>query len=270
MTIFPLAVATAALFSALLAQHAAAGCSRDITVPVAASGASVVAEGHEVKGIYPELLRELGRKAGCKFVFTLVPRARQVAMYRIGQADLLVPAARTLERDKLGTFVPLIYNRPMLVSIASDRAPIATAQELLERRELRVAVVRGIDYGDRYMALVNELGKQGRLFSEVDVAAVARLLHAGAVDLTIIGPTLMAGAIRREPRVQGLQERLRVEPIPELQWVYLGAYVSHALGKEDQRTLYDALDKISRSPQVMDAYLRHYSVDILNGNVRPR
>jgi len=70
--------------------------------------------------------------------------------------------------------------------------------------------------------------------------------------------------------VQGLQERLRVEPIPELPWKYSGAYVSHALSKEDQRTLHDALDKISRTPQVMDAYLRHFSADILNDNVRPR
>ena len=270
MTTFPLAAATAALVSALLAPHATAGCSRDITVPVSASGASVIAEGHEVKGIYPDLLRELGRKAGCKFVFTVVPRARQVAMYRIGQADILVPASRTPERDKHGTFVPMIHNRPMLISLAGDRAPIASAQELLERRELRVAVVRGFDYGERYTALTNELAKQGRLFSEVDVTAVARLLHAGAVDLTIIGPTLMSGAIRREPRVQGLQERLRVEPIPELAWKYSGAYVSHALSKEDQRTLLDALDKMSRSPQVMDAYLRHFSADILNDNVRPR
>lgn len=266
MTARLLTAAMAALFS----LGAAAGCSRDITVPVSASGASVIVEGHEIKGIYPDLLRDVARKAGCKFVFTVVPRARQVAMYKIGHADILVPASRTPERDKLGTFVPMIYNRPMLISIAGHRAPIASGQELLERRELRVAVVRGFDYGERYMSLINELGKQGRLFSEVDVAAVARLLHAGAVDLTILGPTLMAGAIRREPRVQGLQERLRVEPIPELPWKYSGAYISHTLGKDDQRTLHDVLEKISRSSQVMDGYLRYFSADVLNDNVRPR
>ena len=263
-------ITMAALFSAAFHLHAAAGCTRDISVPVSASGASVIAEGHEIKGIYPDLLRDMARKAGCKFVFTVVPRARQVAMYRIGQADILVPASRTPERDKLGTFVPMIYNRPMLISIAGNRAPIASGQELLDRRELRVAVVRGFDYGERYTSLVNELGKQGRLFSEVDVAAVARLLHAGAVDLTILGPTLMAGAIRREPRVQGLQERLRVEPIPELPWKYSGAYISHALSKEDQRTLHEALEKISKTSQVMEGYLRYFSADVLTDNVRPR
>ncbi|SEO07470.1 amino acid ABC transporter substrate-binding protein, PAAT family [Duganella sp. CF517] len=265
-----LATALAALLAALLPLNAAAGCSRDIAVPVAASGSGVIVEGQQIKGIFPDLLREMSRKTGCKFVFTVVPRARLVALYRIGRADILMPATRTPERDQLGTFVPLVNNRPMLVSIAGDRAPIANAGELLARRGLRVAVVRGFDYGEEYTALVNELGKQGRLFSEVDTTAVARLLHAGAVDLTILGPTLIAGAIRGEPRVQGMAERLRVEAIPELPWKHSGAYISHALGKDDQRTLHEALEKMAKSNQVMDAYLRYFSAELLNGNVRAR
>ena len=265
-----LTAALAALFPALLSLDAAAGCSRDIIVPVAASGSGVIVEGQEVKGIFPDLLREMSRKTGCKFVFNVVPRARLVALYRVGQADLLVPASRTPERDKLGTFVPMVNNRPMLISIAGNRAPLTSARELLARRELRVAVVRGFDYGEQYTSLVNELGKQGRLFSEVDTTAVARLLHAGAVDVTILGPTLIAGAIRGEPRVQGMAERLRVEAIPELPWRHSGAYISHTLDKDDQRTLHEALEKMAKSNQVMDTYLRYFGADLLNGNVRPR
>jgi polar amino acid transport system substrate-binding protein len=265
-----LTATVAALMPALFSLNAAAGCSRDIAVPVSASGSGVIVDGPEIKGIFPDLLREMSRKTGCKFVFNVVPRARLVALYRVGQADILVPATRTPERDKLGTFVPMVNNRPMLISLAGKRTPIASASELLSRRELRVAVVRGFDYGEEYTALINELGKQGRLFTEVDTTAVARLLHAGAVDLTILGPTLIAGAIRGEPRVQGMAERLRVEAIPELQWKHSGVYISHALHTDDQRTLQEALDKMARSSQVMDAYLRYFSADLLNGNVRPR
>jgi polar amino acid transport system substrate-binding protein len=265
-----LTAALTALFPLLLPPHAAAGCSRDIAVPVSASGSGVIVEGAEIKGIFPDLLHEISSKTGCKFVFNVVPRARLVVLYRVGQADLLLPATRTPERDKLGTFVPMVDNRPMLISIAGKRAPIASASELLARRELRVAVVRGFDYGEEYTSLVSELGKQGRLFSEVDTTAVTRLLHAGAVDLTILGPTLIAGAIRGEPRVQGMAQRLRVEAIPELPWRYSGAYISHALPKDDQRTLHAALEKMAKSHKVMDAYLRYFSADLLNGNVRPR
>jgi polar amino acid transport system substrate-binding protein len=254
----------------MMSGAAAGQCSRDIAVPVSANGASVIIEGEHAKGIYPDLMRSLGTKNGCNFVFTVVPRARQVALFKAGQADILVPASRTPARDQLGTFVPMIGHRAMLISVAGNRAPIASAQELLERRDLRVAVVRGFDYGEPYMALVNELGKQGRLFIEVDVIAVARLLHAGSADLTIMGPTLLAGAIRREPRVQGLQDKLRSEAIPELPWIYSGAYISHALKPEDQAALRDMLEKAGKSNQVMEGYLRYFRPDVLTDSVRPR
>lgn len=264
-------IATLAMLLAAGALRAgAAECSRDIAVPVSASGASVQVEGEHIGGIYPDLLRGMGARNGCNFVFTLVPRARQVAMYKDGKADLLVPASRTPSRDLLGTFVPMIGHRAMLISVAGQRAPITSARNLLERRDLRVAVVRGFDYGESYTALLNELAKQGRLFTEVDVVAVARLLNAGSADVTIMGPTLMAGAIRRDQRVNGMQEKLRMEAIAELPWHESGAYVSRALKPEDQRLLIDMLEKIGRSNQVMDGYRRYFHADVLNDSVRPR
>ncbi|RZT10900.1 polar amino acid transport system substrate-binding protein [Duganella sp. CF402] len=258
------------LFAALVAQNAAAGCSREINAPVSANGASVIVEGLTVKGIYPDLLRAIGPKAGCQFVFTVVPRARQVAMFSAGTADVLVPASRTPARDKFGIFVPMINHRAMLISVSNGRAPITSAQDLLARKELRVAVVRGFDYGEAYTALIDELQKQGRLFVEVDVVGIARLLHAGSADLTIMGPTLMAGAIRRDARVHGLQDKLKTEAIPELPWHHSGAYLSNALKPEDMATIREALEKAGKSNQVMDGYLHYFRADVLNDSVRPR
>lgn len=254
----------------LLAHDAAAGCSREIAAPVSANGASVVIDGANVKGIYPDLLRQIGPRTGCHFSFTVVPRARQVALFKAGAADLLVPASRTPARDLLGTFVPMINHRAMLISVNNGRAPIANAQELLARKELRVAVVRGFDYGEPYTALIDELNRQGRLFVEVDVIAVARLLSAGSADVTIMGPTLMAGAIRRDPRVQGLEEKLKFEAIPELPWHHSGAYISNALKPEDQALLRDALEKTGKSNQILEGYLHYFRPEILNDSVRPR
>jgi polar amino acid transport system substrate-binding protein len=260
----------AAALAGLAAHHAGAACSRDIAAPVSASGASVIIDGEHVKGIYPDVLRSVGAKTGCNIVFTVVPRARQVAMFRAGTADVLVPASRTPKRDQLGTFVPMITHRAMLISVNSGRAPITSAQDLLARKELRVAVVRGFDYGEPYVALIDELQKQGRLFVEVDVLAVARLLHAGSADVTIMGPTLMAGAIRRESRVHGLQEKLKTEAIPELPWSQSGAYISNALKPEDQAVLREALEKSGKSNQIMEGYLRYFRADVLTDSVRPR
>ncbi|SHN40240.1 polar amino acid transport system substrate-binding protein [Duganella sacchari] len=258
------------LAASLLAHNAIAGCTREVTVPVSANGASVIVDGQNIKGIYPDLLRAIGAKAGCQFAFTVVPRARQVAMFTSGSADVLAPASRTAARDKAGTFIPMINHRAMLISVNSGRAPITSAHDLLARRDLRVAVVRGFDYGEHYTALVDELGKQGRLFVEVDVIAVARLLHAGSADVTIMGPTLMAGAIRRDQRVHGLQEKLKAEAIAELPWQQSGAYISHKLKPEDQAALREALDKAGKSNQIMEGYLHYFRADVLNDSVRAR
>jgi polar amino acid transport system substrate-binding protein len=258
----------AALLAAPLAQ---AGCSREIVVPVANTGASIVIDGARVTGIYPDLLRTLSQKEGCHFNFSPVPRARLELMFETGKADILIPATRTASRDVNGIFVPMMRHRATLISVATNRPTITSGQELLERRDVRVAVVRGFDYGEAYQGLIRELNRQGRLFTEVDPTAVARLMHLGAVDMTIMGPTILAGVINREPRVSGLLEKLRLEPIPELPWQYNGVYVSRrSLSAEDQAALVELLEKAAKSGAVLEAFQRYHRADIFSESVRPR
>lgn len=255
----------------LLAAPAQAGCSRPIQVPLSASGVAVMVDDGEARGFYPELLRSFGQKAGCEFQFTVVPRARQVVMFETGKADLLLPASSTPARDQLGQFVPMVSHRTMLISLMDKNGRIASLKDLLARRELRVAVVRGFDYGREYATLIKELGKQDRLFLEVDVRAVARLLHAGSADVTIMGPTLMATAVESEPRVKGLLEKLRFDAVPELPWHPSGVYISRtSLTPEDQREVREMLEKMARSGAVMETYQRRFRPELLNDSVRPR
>ncbi len=165
----------------------------------------------------------------------------------------------------------MLLNRAMLISLASSRAPITSAQDLLARRELKVAVVRGFDYGEQYMALLKELGRQGRVFSEVDANAVARLLQAGSADVTIMGPTVMVTAIEHEPRVAGLLDKLRIEAIPELAWKYSGAYISRrSLSLQDQAALRELLDKMAKSGAILDGFQHAFRPELLNDSVHAR
>lgn len=259
------------LMCAALASPAQAGCSRPIQAPVSANGLAVMVEDNEARGFYPELIRSFGQKAGCEFQFPVVPRARQVAMFESGKADLLLPASRTAARDKLGAFVPVISHRTMVISLEGKQQRITSLKDLLARRDLRVAVVRGFDYGPEYASLLRELSKQDRLFLEVDVRAVARLLHAGSADVTIMGPTLMAFSIEGEPRVKGLLDKLRFDAVPELPWHPSGVYLSRStLTPEDQREVRELLEKMARSGAVMEAYQRRFRPELLNDSVRPR
>lgn len=261
----------AALPFAAAALPVHADCSRDIVVPVSTTGVSVIVGNGTFTGIYPDLFRSLGPRAGCHFSFTSVPRARQELLFETGKADLLLPATRTPARDVYGVFVPMVGHRAMLISLQSQRPQITNAQDLLDRRDLRIAVVRGYDYGEPYQSLVRELARQGRLFTEVDATAVARLMFAGAVDMTIMGPTILAGSINREPRVSGMLDRLRLESIPELPWQQTGVYVSrNSLTPDDRATLLELLERAAKSNAVLEGFQRYHRPEILAESVRPR
>lgn len=246
-----------------------ATCSRVINVPVAATGRSVMIKGEKLDGIYPEILRN--QHEACKFALTAVPRARQELMFETGRADLLIPASRTPRRDEHGIFIPMIYNRATLISIDSSRPVIGSAQELLDKKDLKVVLVRGFDYGPAYQELIKQLSKQGRLIFDADPLSVARLLKAGIADITIMAPSILAGAMMDDVRVQDLLDKLRFEPIPELPWGDSGAYISNkSLNNEDKAALKDLLEQVAKSGVVWKGFMRYYPANVLKESIRPR
>lgn len=248
-------------------------CSRPIQVPVSATGLSVIINGNAISGIYPEMLRSLTDKDSCRFVFFEVPRARLEAMFETGEADLLIPASKTPRRDELGLFIPLIHNRATLISIntkATQRSAIKTAQDLIARRDLRLVLVRGFDYGPAYQALVAELSRQGRVTMEADPISVVRVLKTGTFQLTIMAPSIFAGAIQGDERFADLLDKLRFEPISELPWGDSGVYISkRALTENDRASLRQLLERAARSGVVWKSFQRYYSASVLRESIRP-
>lgn len=256
--------------SFLVPALCSAGCSRPIQVPLSATGLSVIVNGESVSGIYPDLLRSIAEKEGCQFVFSVVPRARQEAMFESGKADLLIPASKTSRRDELGVFIPLIHNRATLISLQSHRAPIKTAQDLIEKQDLRLALVRGFDYGAAYQTLVAELGRQGRVIMEADVISVARLMKSNGAYLTIMAPSIFAGVVQGDARVDDLLGKLRYEAINELPWGDSGAYLSKtSLNKGDAEQLREILERTSKSGIVWKNFQRYYPPEVLKEGIRP-
>jgi len=104
----------------------------------------------------------------------------------------------------------------------------------------------------------------------VDALSVARLLKAGTAQITIMAPTILAGAVQDDERLRDLSERLRIEPVEELPWGYSGVYISNtALLPQDRLALQDALERAARSGDVWKAFLRYYNPGILKGSIRP-
>lgn len=265
---FPLLV-----FSALmLPLDSLAACSRVIQVPVSAIGYSVIIEGEIVSGIYADLLHEL-EKDGCQFQFTAMPRARSEMMFKVGAADLLLPSFRTAQRDELGILIPLIKSRATVISVNSvnsDRPAITSAQDILLRKEFRLVLVRGFDFGPAYHRLVAEMTQQGRVILETDVVSVARMLKASSNNISIMAPSIIVGTIKNDTRVQDLQDKFRFEPIDELPWNDAGIYISNSsLDKADKEYLQTALMRAAKSGVVWQSFKRYYSADLVKVSVRP-
>ncbi|WP_416757331.1 substrate-binding periplasmic protein [Roseateles sp. So40a] len=242
----------------LWAGAARADCTRAIRVPVAPIGMSVVTSGGEVSGVFPDVLRKVASETGCQFDFVVVPRARVEAMFAAGSADVLVPATRTTQRDLHGDFIPMMKARAMLISLASDRAPIESLADLAERRELRVAVVRGFDYGEPYLELLKTLRAQRRLVMEADTASVVRTLERSLADVTIMAPSILAGTLLQDSRTRPLLDRLRLEAMAELNWTDSGIYLSRHLPAKEREILTDALERNARAGTVWKAVQKHY------------
>ena len=262
------AVAAVLALGSSLAQ---AGCSRVITAPVAALGLSVMIDGEAINGIYPEILRNNQSKETCMFALSAVPRARQELLFETGKADILLPASKTPRRDERGVFVPLTYSRAALISVNTDRAPIKTLKELLEARDLKLALVRGYDYGPAYQELMSELTRQGRVQMESDPMSVARLLKSGVVNATVMAPTILAGSLVEDERVRSLADKLRFESIEELPWLGNGLYLSKtALSDADRQALLEFFDRIAKSGAVWKGFQQFYDPSVLKVGLKPR
>jgi polar amino acid transport system substrate-binding protein len=254
-----------------LAAQARAGCSREIIVPLAPIGMGVVVEGERISGIFPDLLTTVASRTGCRFKMSVVPQARLEALFELGGADLMMPAIGTSRRDRFGEFVPLMASRATLLSVDAQRAPVTDLKQLLERKELRVAVVRGNDYGESYRAVLVELARQDRLYFEPDPLHVARLLGRGMADLTIMTPMSLAYAMREDAGARPLLEKLRIEEVPELPWRNSGVYLStRSLSEQDRRLLAAQLRDNFNIDAVLAGFRRTYPANVVATSQRPR
>jgi polar amino acid transport system substrate-binding protein len=260
----------ACTLAACLPLSALADCTRVINVPVSATGLSVTVKGSSINGIYPEMLHDMGKKQDCEFHFSAVPRARLEMLFETGKADLLIPASKTPRRDEFGIFVPLIHNRATLISLTSDRPALKSIQEFIDNKQLRLVLVRGFDYGPAYQELIGRLKQQDRLFFETDPLSVARVLKSSTHYLSIMAPSIFYGAIIGDPRVEGMQGKLRYEPLPELPWGESGAYISKsALNDSDKTELRQLLEYAEKSGAIWKGFQRVYPAEVLKESIRP-
>ncbi len=243
----------------------AQACSRAVRVPVAPTGFNVQVLGDRVQGVYPDLLRQLGRAQGCQFVFPVVPRARLTMMFFDSQeADLFVPASRTSERDQKAQFVPMLKLSPALITLSAKADVPQDVRALLGRSHWRAAMVRSYSWGDAYEALMRQLEAEKRVDYVADLRTVGAMLRGGRVEFTILPPTLLYSALQEGRGDVDAGSDFRYTDLQGLPRSEVGAYVSRqSLSEADQAVLREALSKAARDGSLLRALQRYYPPEVL-------
>lgn len=224
---------------------AQAACSRPIVAPASPLGKAVIVDEAtgQVTGIYPDLLRERGRKAGCEFVFPPVPRVRAEFMVRNGEADLLIGAMKVPERDAWGRFVPLIGSEWMLISMRGDAPPRSVA-ELLARPGITFNAVRSFNDGPAYQAMLDALEKKHALEYVKDPDTIVRKMAAGRVDYTFMPSNTFAGAVEQMGLKDTLGPKVHYTRLAGIPPALGGIYLSSKLSPEDAAQVAAILDQL--------------------------
>jgi polar amino acid transport system substrate-binding protein len=239
---------------------AAAACSRPIVVPASPLGRMI--EVDPVRGtawgIYPDLLRAYGARAGCVLVFPVMPRARAEVLLRNGEADLLLGAVKVSERDAWGEFMPMLNSEWVLISRGGGAAP-RSVQALLDQRHIMFNAVRGFNAGPAYLDLLAGLERRGALEYVNDAQTIVRKMAAGRVDYTVMPSHTFAGALGEVAPQPALTVRYsRLEGLPP---AVIGVYLAKTLAPADAAALRALLLQIRAADGLMIGLRRYFTPD---------
>ena len=248
-----------------------AACSRTIVVPVAPTGFSVMIKGDRVTGAFPDALRELGAKTGCRFVFPVVPRARLTYMFlQTGKADLLLPASRSAERDSQADYVPMMKLKMAMVSLRHKPVRAASVRQLLAEPASTGVAVRSYVFGDEYNALMTGLEAQHRMSYAVAPLMVARMLKAGRADFTIVAPSIFLTSLYEDPSMAAFGREVQFAALEGLPPTESGVYISRrSLSPADRATLRRLLQRAARGP-LWNWFQRYYPPEATAFAIRMR
>jgi len=240
--------------SSLFFSMAHAECSRPILVPASPLGKVILVNNttNEVTGVFPDVLHEYGKKFGCKFEFPVMPRARAELMMSRGETDLLMGSIKVPERDAWGgDYVPLFVSEWHLISIRTDPLP-TSVDELLAKPRIKLYVVRGFNNGPKYIAMLEQMKKRGKLEIMKDPESIARMMKVGRADYTFMPLATFNGALASEGLKEFFAPKIRHLHLKGTPITISGAYLSKKLNLNDKTVITELLAQIRKDNAIIN------------------
>ena len=173
----------------------------------------------------------------------------------------VVGLQRNAERDKLGYFIPLFISLPpQLVIRSSDEQTFSNGQpsvslvQLLQRSDLRGAILAGRNYGPQLMPILQKAQEQGRLQliqTSGSGSNLLDMLRHKRIDYALeYAETLQV--MQTIDEMRPIVQSLSLLPLQETtKPIISGIYCSRT---EQGKRLADQIERIAREPEVIEYY----------------
>ncbi|WP_374436812.1 substrate-binding periplasmic protein [Inhella sp.] len=246
------------LLALCLGPPAWAQCSRPLKVGVSALGWSVFEEKGQLRGMVPDLMRELEARSGCTLSLQFRPRARVQLEFMSGQLDLMPASVASAEREAAGHYVPYAATAHDLLLRAEAPKGIDSMAKLLAAESVTVGLVRGVALGPRLAPGIARLSELGRVEMASDYENLAERMKAGRFQAAFF-----PSAIHAKQRHDGLlPPQVRVVMLAESRPEAVGLYIQRqSVPEADRRRLETALRQMVQDGAVEAIYRKYLSAE---------
>lgn len=228
-------------------------CSRPLSLGLHEHGLLYSAQTGE--GIDKDIADELARRSGCKFVVSLMPRARIWQLIESGALDFSLSGISNEAREKFAGFAWYVSNKYYLL-VRKD-AGVQRHADLENNPALKLGAIRSFRYSPTANRLVDKLEAQQRVSYASQLDPLYQILLDNRVQAMIIEPfdypTVDSGHLRERTTILEFDD----PPVPH------GLIMSKkSLGPAQQQAWRELVEQMRRDGTVQRIFEKYFKPDL--------
>lgn len=141
-------------------------------------------------GISQDVVDELIKRTGCRFITQVMPRARVWNDLATDNLDMTVDGIATEKRKLFGWFIP--YNKIKNYALIKRNSgkTVQGPQGFRDQRQLVFGVVRSFNHGEELEEWLNQMRAENRVEESVNIELLFNKLMLGRIDAIFAPPVV--------------------------------------------------------------------------------
>lgn len=142
------------------------------------------------EGISRDVIDELIKRTGCKFITQVMPRARTWNDLATGNLDMTVDGIVTQERERFGWFIP--YNKIKNYALIKAKVgkTVSGSKNFMDQRKLRFGVVRSFNHGVDLENWLDQMRDEKRVEESANIEILFNKFMLGRIDAMFAPPAV--------------------------------------------------------------------------------